>query len=108
MAVMEMSPRAPEFEGIAAQAEAGLRKHLAIPDEYAVVFLQGGGSMQFTMVPLNLCLPGKPVDLLHTGTWTAKALGELKKGVLHTVAASTEGEKFARLPAKDEIKLAPD
>jgi phosphoserine aminotransferase len=90
MSVMEMSHRSPEFEGIAARAEAGLRKHLSIPDEYAVLFLQGGGSMQFTMVPMNLCLPAKPVDLLHTGAWTAKALGELKKGVLYTVAASTE------------------
>jgi phosphoserine aminotransferase len=106
MSVMEMSHRSPEFEGIAARAEAGLRKHLAIPDEYAVLFLQGGGSMQFTMVPMNLCLPGKPVDLLHTGTWTAKALGELQKGVLHTVAASTEGEKFTRVPRQNEIKLS--
>ena len=108
MSVMEMSHRSPEFEGIAARAEAGLRKHLAIPDEYAVLFLQGGGSMQFTMVPMNLCLPGKPVDLLHTGTWTAKALGELKKGVLHNVAASTEAEKFTRVPRQNEIKLSPD
>src|ERR1700726_2818597 len=108
MSVMEMSHRSPEFEGIASRAEAGLRKHLAIPDEYAVLFLQGGGSMQFTLVPMNLCLPGKPVDLLHTGTWTAKALGELKKGVLHTVAASTEGEKFTRVPRQNEIKLSPE
>src|ERR1700726_4664394 len=108
MSVMEMSHRSPEFEGIASRAEAGLRKHLAIPDEYAVVFLQGGGSMQFTMVPMNLCLPGKPVDLLHTGAWTAKALGELKKGVLHTVAASTETEKFTRVPRQNEIKLSAD
>jgi phosphoserine aminotransferase len=108
MSVMEMSHRSPEFEGIAARAEAGLRKHLAIPDEYAVLFLQGGGSMQFTMVPMNLCLPGKPVDLLHTGTWTAKALGELKKGVPHTVAASTETEKFTRVPRQNEIKLSAE
>ena len=108
MSVMEMSHRSPEFENINAAAEAGLRKHLAIPDDYAVLFLQGGGSMQFTMAPMNLCLPGKPVDLIHTGTWTAKALGELKKGVLHHVAASTEADKFARLPRKDEIKFSPD
>jgi phosphoserine aminotransferase len=108
MSVMEMSHRSPEFEGIAARAEQGLRKHLAIPDEYAVLFLQGGGSMQFTMVPMNLCLPGKPVDLLHTGTWTAKALGELKKGVPHNVAASTEAEKFVRVPRQNEIKLSAD
>ena len=108
MSVMEMSHRSPEFEGIAERAEAGLRKHLAIPDEYAVIFVQGGGSMQFTMVPMNLCLPGKPVDLLHTGTWTAKGLAELKKGVLHNVAASTEAEKFTRVPRQNEIKLSPD
>jgi phosphoserine aminotransferase len=108
MSVMEMSHRSPEFEGIAARAEAGLRKHLAIPGDYAVIFVQGGGSMQFTMVPMNLCLPGKPVDLLHTGTWTAKALGELKKGVLHNVAASTEAEKFTRVPRQNELRLSPD
>jgi phosphoserine aminotransferase len=108
MSVMEMSHRSPEFEGIAARAEAGLRKHLAIPDDYAVIFLQGGGSLQFTMVPMNLCMPGKPVDLLHTGMWTGKALGELKKGILHRVAASTEAVKFTRLPRKEEISLSPD
>jgi phosphoserine aminotransferase len=108
MSVMEMSHRSPEFEGIATRAEEGLRKHLSIPAEYAVLFLQGGGSMQFTMAPMNLCLPGKPVDLLHTGTWTAKALGELKKGILHTVAASTEAEKFIRVPRQEEIKLSAD
>jgi phosphoserine aminotransferase len=108
MSVMEMSHRSAEFEGINAAAEAGLRKHLAIPEEYAVLFLQGGGSMQFTMAPMNLCLAGKPVDLLHTGTWTAKALGELKKGVLHTVAASTEAQKFTRVPGQSEIQLSPE
>jgi phosphoserine aminotransferase len=108
MSVMEMSHRSPEFESINAAAEAGLRKHLQIPEEYAVIFVQGGGSLQFTMAPMNLCLPGKPVDLIHTGTWTAKALGELKKGVLHTVAASTEAEKFTRVPRQNELKLSPD
>ena len=108
MSVMEMSHRSPEFEGINAAAEAGLRKHLQIPDEYAVIFVQGGGSLQFSMAPMNLCLPGKPVDLIHTGTWTAKALGELKKGVLHNIAASTEAEKFTRIPRKNEIKYSPD
>jgi phosphoserine aminotransferase len=64
--------------------------------------------MQFTMAPMNLCLPGKPVDVLHTGAWTAKAIGELKKGFLHHIAASTEAEKFARLPRRDEMKFSPD
>src|SRR5579864_6235596 len=106
MSVMELSHRSPEFESIIAAAAAALRKHLAVPDDYAVMFLQGGGSMQFTMVPMNLALPGRPVDVLHTGAWTAKAISELKKGVLHNIAASTEAEKFARLPRTEEIKTS--
>jgi phosphoserine aminotransferase len=108
MSVMEMSHRSAEFEAINAGAEANLRKLLAIADDYAVIFLQGGGSMQFTMAPMNLCLPGKPIDVLHTGMWTAKAIGELKKGILHNIAASTEAEKFSRVPSPGEIKLSPD
>ena len=114
MSVMEMSHRSPEFESINAAAEAGLRKHLAVPDDYAIIFVQGGGSMQFSMVPMNLCLPAgaglpnKPVDVLHTGSWTAKAIGELKKGTPHRIAATTEPVKFTRVPRKDEISLAPD
>jgi phosphoserine aminotransferase len=108
MSVMEMSHRSPEFESINNAAEAGLRKHLNVPDDYAIIFVQGGGSMQFTMAPMNLCLSNKPVDLIHTGTWTAKALGELKKGILHNVAATTEPQKFTRVPTQDEIKLSAD
>jgi phosphoserine aminotransferase len=108
MSVMEMSHRSPEFESINAAAEQKLRNLLGISDDYAVIFVQGGGSMQFTMAPMNLCLPGKPVDVLHTGAWTAKAIGELKKGFLHHIAASTESEKFARLPRRDEVKFSPD
>src|ERR1700693_1953183 len=108
MSGMVMSHRAPEFAHIIAASEARLRKLMSIPDEYAVLFLQGGGSMQFTMVPMNLCLPGKPVDVLHTGMWTAKAIGELKKGILHNIAATSEPEKFARLPRQNEISLSAD
>jgi phosphoserine aminotransferase len=108
MSVMEMSHRSPEFEGILAAAEAGLRRHLVIPDDYAVVFLQGGGTLQFSMVPMNLCLPGKPVDIIDTGTWSNKALAELKKGIPHRVAASTEAVKHTRVPRPAEIKLGPD
>ena len=107
MSVMEMSHRSPEFESINAAAEQKLRTLLGISDDYAVIFVQGGGSMQFTMAPMNLALPGKPVDVLHTGTWTAKAIGELKKGFPHHIAASTESEKFARLPRGEEIKFSP-
>jgi phosphoserine aminotransferase len=108
MSVMEMSHRSPEFEEIMARAEAALRRVLSIPEEYATIFLQGGGSMQFNMVPMNLCLPGKLVDVLHTGLWTAKAIAELKKSVPYRLAASTEAEKFTRVPRRDEINLASD
>ncbi len=108
MSVMEMSHRSAEYEAINAGAEQNLRKLLAIPDDYAVIFVQGGGSMQFTIAPKNLGLPGKPIDVLHTGTWTAKAIGELKKGILHHIAACTEAEKFTRVPRAEEIKLSGD
>jgi phosphoserine aminotransferase len=108
MSVMEMSHRSPEFEEILARAETGLRRVMSIPEEYAVIFVQGGGSLQFTMVPMNLCLPGKPVDVLHTGMWTAQAIAELKKGVRYRLAASTEAEKFTRVPRSSEINLSPD
>jgi phosphoserine aminotransferase len=108
MSVMEMSHRSREFESINAAAEASVRKLLAVPDDYAVIFVQGGGSLQFTMAPMNLCLPGKPVDVLHTGAWTAKAIAELKKGVPYRIAASTEAVKFTRLPRPAEISLSPD
>jgi len=108
MSVMEMSHRSPEYESINAAAEQKLRSLLAIPDDYAVIFLQGGGSLQFSMVPVNLCLPGRPVDVLHTGAWTAKAISELKKGFLHHIAASTEWDKFARLPRTGEVNFSAD
>jgi phosphoserine aminotransferase len=108
MSVMELSHRSAEFEAINNAAEQNLRNLLAIPDDYAVIFVQGGGSLQFSMVPMNVALPGKPVDVLHTGAWTAKAISELKKGTLHRLAASTEGVKFTRVPRDEEIDLAPD
>lgn len=108
MSVMEMSHRSPEFEAINHAAEQNLRNLLGIPENYAVIFMQGGGSLQFSCVPQNLALAGKPIDVLHTGAWTAKAIGELKKGFDYNIAASTEGEKFTRLPRLEEIKLSAD
>ena len=108
MSVMEMSHRSPEYESINATAEQKLRSLLGISDDYAVIFVQGGGSLQFSMVPMNLCLPEKPVDVLHTGAWTAKAIGELKKGFAHHIAASTESDKFARLPRPNEFNFSAD
>lgn len=108
MSVMELTHRSAEFEEILSRAEENLRRLMEIPEEYAVIFLQGGGSLQFAMVPMNLYITGKPVDVLHTGMWTAKAIAELEKGTPFRLAASTEAEKFRRVPKKEEIALAPD
>lgn len=108
MSVMEMSHRSREFEEILASAEHGLRRHLAVPDDYAVIFLQGGGSLQFAMAPMNLCLPGKSADVLHTGAWTGKAIAEIKKVAACRLAASTEAQKFTRLPRAEEMEWNPE
>jgi phosphoserine aminotransferase len=108
MSVMELSHRSADFEAVNDGAEKALRRLLRIPDEYSVLFLQGGGSLQFAMVPMNMYLPGRAVDVIHTGAWTAKAIGELKRVASHRVAASTEPDKFARLPKPEEISLKPD
>jgi phosphoserine aminotransferase len=108
MSVMEMSHRSPEFEDIMGGAERNLRQLMAVPDDYAILFLQGGGSMQFSMVPANLYLPGKAVDVLHTGLWTAKAIAELRRGTPFRLAASTEPQKFTRVPCGEEMELASD
>jgi len=105
MSVMEMSHRSKDFAEIINNTEAGLRKVMTIPDEYEVLFLQGGASLQFAMVPLNLYLQGNPVDVLHTGAWTKKAIAELDKVAAYNIAASTEVDNFTRLPMQDEIEL---
>lgn len=105
MSVMELSHRSAAFEAINDKAEQSLRRVLGIPAEFAVVFLQGGASLQFAMVPMNLALPGKPVDVLHTGAWTAKAIEEIKKVAECRLAATGEAQKFTRLPRANEITV---
>jgi phosphoserine aminotransferase len=105
MSVMEMSHRSKEFEAINDKAEQSLRRHLGVSDDYAIVFLQGGGSQQFSMVPMNLYVQVKPVDVIDTGAWSSKAISELKKGTPYRIAATTEPEKFVRVPKQSEIKL---
>lgn len=108
MSVMEMSHRSPEFEGVISKAEAGIRRLLRVPDDYAVLFLQGGASLQFSMVPMNLYVQDKPIDAIHTGLWTQKAIEEIAKIAPYRIAASTEAEKFRRLPLAEEIKFNPN
>lgn len=108
MSVMEMSHRSAEFEGINNRAQENLRRELAIPADYEVLFLQGGGSLQFAMVPMNFYAAGKPVDVLHTGAWTSKAIEELKKVAEYRLAGSTEADKFTRVPRQSELQLSPN
>ncbi len=108
MSVMEMSHRSKDFEGILDRAETGLRKNMDIPNDYSILFLQGGASMQFAMIPMNLALEGRPVDVINTGAWSQKAITELEKLGSYKLAASTEAEKFRRLPRPEEIQLNPD
>ncbi|GAB4166738.1 MAG: 3-phosphoserine/phosphohydroxythreonine transaminase [Rhodocyclaceae bacterium] len=108
VSVMEMSHRGKEYMSIQAQAEADLRELLAIPANYKVLFLQGGATLQFAMVPLNL-LRGKPrADYVHSGEWAKKAIKEAKLFCEVNVAASGEDRKFTYLPAQADWKLSPD
>ncbi len=105
MSVMEMSHRGKEFMSIAEQAEADLRELMGIGDEYAVLFLQGGASSQFSMVPINLLGDRAGADYINTGAWSKKAIAEAKRyGQVH-IAASTEADGFTRAPKQDELEL---
>jgi phosphoserine aminotransferase len=108
MSVMEMSHRGKEFMSIAAQAEADLRELMGISDDYAVLFLQGGASSQFAMVPLNLLGNKKSADYINTGAWSKKAIAEAKRYCDVNVAASSEESKFTTVPAQSDWSSNPD
>ena len=107
MSVMEISHRSPTFEGILNAAASDMRELAGIPDNYKILFLQGGASTQFSMVPMNLLPAGGTADFIITGDWGKKALKEAKKFGAVKTAASTEGGNFARVPTQDEIALTP-
>ena len=107
MSVMEISHRSKTFDEIIQGAEADMRALAGIPANYKVLFLQGGASLQFSMVPMNLLTPGTTADYILTGDWGKKALKEAKRvGATH-VAATTEDGNFKRIPRQEEIKLTP-
>jgi phosphoserine aminotransferase len=105
MSVMEISHRSKTFDEIIQGAEADMRKLGGIPDNYKVVFLQGGASLQFSMVPMNLLSSGMTADYIVTGDWAKKAMKEAKKVGATAVAATTENGNFKRIPRQDELKL---
>jgi phosphoserine aminotransferase len=104
--VMEMSHRGKEFMSILAQAEADLRELMGIPEQYKVLFLQGGATQQFAQIPMNL-LAGRSADYIVTGSWSKKAFKEAQRIGNVRCAATTESSGFARLPMAEEIKLDP-
>src|SRR5205823_14489063 len=95
------------FESILAQAEADIRALANVPSSYRVLFLQGGASMQFSMVPMNLLTAGATADYIDSGSWAEKAIKEAKKVGAVNVAATTKGENYSRLPRREELKLTP-
>jgi phosphoserine aminotransferase len=108
MSVMEMSHRGKEFVAIAAEAEADLRRLLAVPAGYKVLFLQGGATMQFAGVPMNLLRGKRKADYVNTGEWSKKAIAEARKFCDVNVAASGEDRNFTYAPMQASWKLARD
>ncbi len=105
MSVMEMSHRGKEFSSIAEQAEEDLRELMGIPNDYKVLFLQGGASSQFTAIPMNLLRGNQTADYICTGSWSKKAIAEGKRYCEVNVAATTEDSKFTTTPAQNALKL---
>ena len=113
MSVMEISHRSKTFDAIIGEAKEGIKKLLGVPDDYSILFLQGGASLQFSMVPMNFMPPKNKADYISTGSWSKKAIKEAKKVGAVNIAASTEegdGDKkyFKRIPKQSELKLDPD
>jgi phosphoserine aminotransferase len=108
MSVMEMSHRGKEFMSIAEQAEADLRELLNIPLDYRVLFLQGGATSQFAMVPMNLLRGRQKADYLNTGLWSKKAIAEAKRYCQVNLVASSESSHFTTLPPRDTWQCDPE
>lgn len=108
MSVMEMSHRSKEFIAIAERAEADFIDLLGVPDDYRVLFLQGGATLQFAMVPLNLLGDRDTADYVNTGAWSVKAIEEAQRFCKVNVVASSEARGFTDIPARAEWRCNPD
>lgn len=108
LSVMEMSHRSDEYISIAKQAEQDLRDLLAIPDNYKVLFMQGGATAQFAMIPMNLLRGKTSADYINTGQWSEKAIKEAKHFCDVNVVATSEDKNYTYAPAQSELKLNPD
>src|SRR5262249_3575289 len=105
MSILEISHRSKTFESILAQTEEDIRTLAGIPSNYRVLFLQGGASLQFSMVPMNLLGPGASADYIDTGSWSDKAIKEARKVGPVNVVASTKADSYSRIPAASELSL---
>ena len=108
MSVMEVSHRGKDFVELAARAEANLRELLAIPDDYSVLFTQGGATLQMSMAPLNLASAKDTVDYVVTGSWGKKAAGEAKKFCTVNIAADASDENFTYIPDEASWQRSDD
>jgi phosphoserine aminotransferase len=108
MSVLEISHRSQAFEAILARAEADIRSLAGVPANYRVLFLSGGASTQFSMVPMNLLTAGATADYIDTGAWADKAIKEARKAGRVNVAATTRSDKYSRIPDQTELSLTPD
>ena len=108
MSVMEMSHRSKVYQQIIDEAEADLRQLVGIPDNYRVLFLQGGATLQFGMIPMNLMTVHKKADYIHSGVWTKKAMADAKFFGQVNVVASSEDRKFACVPNLKGVKFDPE
>jgi len=107
MSILEISHRSKTFDKILADTKADLKELLGLDDNHALLFLQGGASLQFSMVPLNLMPPINKADYIITGSWSKKALKEAKRVGTINIAASTEEGNFKRIPKQQELKFDP-
>ena len=107
MSILEISHRSKVFEGILNQTVADIKKLAGIGDDYHVLFIQGGASMQFSMVPMNILPASGKADYVITGSWSKKAAKEAQKVGNVNIAASTESDGFTRVPAQSEIQVDP-
>jgi phosphoserine aminotransferase len=108
MSVMEISHRSKTFDEIIARAESGVRELLSIPDNYRILFLQGGASLQFSMLAMNFLPADRSADYILTGSWGKKAVKEAKRCGAVNIAATMADGGFTRVPGQDELQLDPN
>lgn len=108
MSIIEMSHRGKHYDDVHYTAIANVREVLSVPESHEVLFIQGGATLQFAMVPMNLMADGKIAEYVNTGTWSKKAIADGEKIGSIRVAWSGEGENYTRIPAKDELEVGDD